>query len=89
MDIFKNYNIKQGVVEHVYHLTTWEVQATGLGVQGHLWLHSKLEASLGHMRLSLKRQKPTNQANHQQSKTKQNVLLKSQKVIHPFSSIVF
>jgi hypothetical protein len=32
----------------------WEVEARGLGVQGHLQLHDELEASLGYMKHNLK-----------------------------------
>jgi hypothetical protein len=33
--------------------STWQVEAGGLGVQGHSWLHTKLETNLDYMRLCL------------------------------------
>lgn len=37
-----------------------EVRAGGAEIQSHLWLHSKLEGSLGYRRLYLKTPKLTN-----------------------------
>ena len=39
---------------HICHPSTWEMEAGGSGVQGHPWLHSEFEASLGYMRPCLK-----------------------------------
>lgn len=36
--------------------STWVIHAGGSGVEGHPWLHSKLEVSLGCLRSYLKRQ---------------------------------
>lgn len=46
----------QGLVAYACSPSTQEVDAGGLGVHGHPWLHSKLEASLGHMRPIPKKQ---------------------------------
>ena len=35
--------------------STWVIDAAGSGVEGHPWLHSKLEVSLGCLRSYLKR----------------------------------
>lgn len=37
-------------VAHTCNLITWEVKAGGSDIQGHLWVHSKLENSLGYKR---------------------------------------
>lgn len=41
---------KLGVAAHTFNLYSWEAQAGGLGVWGHLQLHSDVEASLGYLR---------------------------------------
>lgn len=42
---------------HSNNLCTHKVDKGGAEVRGHPWLHSKLEASLGHMRPFLKQNK--------------------------------
>lgn len=39
---------------HICNQNTWEVEAGGSEVQGHPWLHSEFEASLGYVRLCFK-----------------------------------
>lgn len=41
---------KPNIMTHTNNLSTREVETVGLGVQGHLWLHRKFEASLGSIR---------------------------------------
>jgi hypothetical protein len=36
-----NLGLKQGMVVHIYNLSTWEAGAGGSSVQGQLGLHSK------------------------------------------------
>jgi hypothetical protein len=56
---------------------TWEVEAGGSRVQGHLQLHSQQEANLGYMRRISKQNKT------KQDKTKQNKRTEASIVPHP------
>ena len=44
---------KLGMMVFTCTLSSWEVDAKGLGVQGHPWPHKELKAILGFMRLCL------------------------------------
>jgi hypothetical protein len=46
---------KLSIVLHSYNPSTPEQEAEGSEVQGHLWLHSKLEACPGNIRHGLKK----------------------------------
>lgn len=62
MDLNTDYShaeilCKLGVAAHTFNLCSWEAQAGGLGVWGHLQLHSNVEASLGYLRPHLNKLK--------------------------------
>lgn len=39
-------NGKSGMVEHIYHISTWEVEAGGSGVESQPQLYSKFKARI-------------------------------------------
>lgn len=45
----------QGTAAHAYNLSTWQVEVGGSGIQSHPQLHGEFVSSLGHVRLSLKK----------------------------------
>lgn len=45
------------MVTHTCNSSTQEVEAAGSGIQGHPWLHSEFESSLGYVKLCLKNKK--------------------------------
>jgi hypothetical protein len=50
------FNPQLGLVMHIYNPSTLELGVEESKAQGHLWLCSKFEASLGYMKYCLKRE---------------------------------
>lgn len=50
----KGFPILHSLAAHTWHPSTGKVGAGGPGIQSHLHLHSKFQASLDYMRLCLK-----------------------------------